>query len=201
MLAAEGQILMLRGHIEESRARCERAIAIARRVGARAVEGHALNTLGVCMATTGDRAGAAQTMEASLAIAQELDESDDQCRVYVNLGDIIDQDGRALEAVDIRAGGRARRAAARRAGVLSVFLEGEASLRLVRLGRLDEAREVARRRAPHERRRAVDGHPAWDVAHPQRVLLREVGVTARACVTGSASSSASCTTLSNAFAL
>ena len=94
------------------------------------------------MATTGDRAGAAQTMKASLAIAQELDESDDQCRVYVNLGDIIDQDGRALEAVEFALEG-AR--VARRLGVQAyvVFLEGEASLRLVRLGRLDEAREVA----------------------------------------------------------
>src|SRR5215208_280380 len=47
VLAAWAQILMLVGHIAESRELAEQAIEIARTVGERAVEAHALNTLGV----------------------------------------------------------------------------------------------------------------------------------------------------------
>ena len=45
---------MLLSRYDESRARCEEAIGIARSVGARAEEGHALNTLGVDLACLGD---------------------------------------------------------------------------------------------------------------------------------------------------
>ena len=48
VVAAEGQLLMLRGHARDAIARCEEALAVARAVGARAEEGHALNTLGAC---------------------------------------------------------------------------------------------------------------------------------------------------------
>ena len=44
VLAAEANILMLRGPTEETRAGAERAVATARAVGERAVEGRALNT-------------------------------------------------------------------------------------------------------------------------------------------------------------
>ena len=46
ILAGHGQILMLLDRWDESRERCEEAIAMARRVGARQAEGHAMNTLG-----------------------------------------------------------------------------------------------------------------------------------------------------------
>ena len=61
VLAAHGQILMLRGRPRDSRARCEQAIEVARSVGARAEEGHALDTLGVDISTLGDRARASST--------------------------------------------------------------------------------------------------------------------------------------------
>ena len=48
---------MLRAPGEETRAACERAIEIARAVGARAFEGHALNSLGVTRFGSGDFAG------------------------------------------------------------------------------------------------------------------------------------------------
>ena len=55
VLSARGQILMLRGYPEESRELCLRAIEVARDVGARAEEGHALNTLGTDLSHLGDR--------------------------------------------------------------------------------------------------------------------------------------------------
>ena len=58
VLAARGQGLMLLSRHQESRACCEEAIAIARAVGARAEEGHALNTLGCDLGYLGDPAAA-----------------------------------------------------------------------------------------------------------------------------------------------
>ena len=52
-LAAHGQLLMLLAHQAEARARCEEAVAVARQVGARAVEGHALTTLGTSLGILG----------------------------------------------------------------------------------------------------------------------------------------------------
>src|SRR5439155_15468762 len=54
VLAARGQGLMLLGRHEDSRRCCEEAITVARLAGARAEEGHALNTLGCDLAYLGD---------------------------------------------------------------------------------------------------------------------------------------------------
>ena len=54
VLAARGQGLMLLSRHRESQACCEEAITIARAVGARAEEGHALNTLGCDLGYLGD---------------------------------------------------------------------------------------------------------------------------------------------------
>ena len=53
VLASLAQVLMLRGDLRESHELAEQAIAIARAVGDRAVEAHALNTLGVDVASLG----------------------------------------------------------------------------------------------------------------------------------------------------
>ena len=64
VLAARGQGLMLLSRHRESRACCEEAIAIAREVGARAEEGHALNTLGCDLGYLGDPAAAVAHLRA-----------------------------------------------------------------------------------------------------------------------------------------
>jgi len=142
VLAAEAQILVLRGPSEETRACCEGAIAIARAVGARAVEGHALNSLGVTMSGIGDWKGAERSLREAMRIAEELSEYDDVCRAYVNLSDCLDQQGRLEEAVELALEGARL---VERVGVLSfsAFLEGEVCWRLARLGRLDEAQAIA----------------------------------------------------------
>ena len=144
VLAAHGQILMLRGRPRESRRRCEQAIEVARSVGARAEEGHALNTLGVDISSLGDREqGIAHLVEAK-RIAEELGWIDEIGRVYVNLSEEIDWDGRTAEAVELTLeGAEAMRGLGARSYVL--FLETEAAQRLVRLGRLDDADRAVRR--------------------------------------------------------
>ena len=54
VVAAEGQLLMLRGRVHQAIPRCEEALAVARAVGARAEEGQALNTLGACLSGRGE---------------------------------------------------------------------------------------------------------------------------------------------------
>jgi DNA-binding CsgD family transcriptional regulator len=138
VLAAHGQILMLRGRPRESRARCEQAIEVARSIGARAAEAHALNTLGVNISTLGDRAGGIEHLLEARRIAEELEWIDEIGRVYVNLSEEIDWDGRTTEAVELTLeGAEAMRRLGARAYV--VFLEMEAAHRLYRLGRLAEA--------------------------------------------------------------
>jgi DNA-binding CsgD family transcriptional regulator len=141
VLAAQGQILILRGPSDEAPASCERAIEIARAVGARAVEGHALNSLGVSKCATGLWEAAERSLREALQIAEEVAELDDVCRAYVNLSDCLDQQGRVHEAAELSLEGAAM---TERLGVGSYnrFLRGEASWRLMRLGRMDEAEEI-----------------------------------------------------------
>jgi DNA-binding SARP family transcriptional activator len=144
VLAAHGQILMLRGRRVDSRPHCERAISVARRVGARAEECHALNTLGVDVAALGDRRlGIAHIVE-SKEIAEELGWIDAIGRAYVNLAELLDEDGRPRESAELTLEGVE---ATRRLGAVFyvVSLESELALRLLRLGRLEEAAQALER--------------------------------------------------------
>jgi len=138
LLAALGQVLMLRGRTAESVERCEQAIAVAREAGARVEEGHALNTLGVNLGDLGDRTTAIEYLRESLRITDELADLDGLARAYLNLSEMVDQDGRLEESVRLALSG------ATRAGELGMrerklLLEAEAATRLFSLGRLDEA--------------------------------------------------------------
>jgi tetratricopeptide (TPR) repeat protein len=64
-LATQGQLLMLLSHHAEALGRCEQAAAIARQVGDRATEGHALTTLGTSLSILGQMdAGTAKLAQA-----------------------------------------------------------------------------------------------------------------------------------------
>ncbi|HEY8467730.1 MAG TPA: AAA family ATPase [Solirubrobacterales bacterium] len=141
-LASLGQILMLRGHLRESRDYCERAIEVARAAGARAEEGHAANTLGSCLVGIGDRERGLKLLGEALEIAKELGRVDDICRAYVNYSDAVDQDGRTREAAEL-AIEWSRASYDLGARNYGDFLAGEASSRLLRLGRVDEAIKLA----------------------------------------------------------
>lgn len=89
VLAADGQMLMVSAKYEESRQRCEQAIEISRQVGDRAVEGHALNTLGVAVATLGDPDRGIEYLRRARAIAYEVGNVDDIARTYTNLETVL----------------------------------------------------------------------------------------------------------------
>jgi DNA-binding CsgD family transcriptional regulator/tetratricopeptide (TPR) repeat protein len=143
VLSGLSQALMLAGWVTESRDVAERAIAIAQHVGARAIEGHARNNLGVDLSALGefDR-GAAMLREARRIAEEASDDVDDVARAIVNLSAVLDDAGRleeaatvALEGVDVVASlGLERRK--------GVWCRCDAAHALLRLGRSDEAERL-----------------------------------------------------------
>jgi len=100
-LAGLGQAYMLHSRYHEARPLCEEAVEQARSIGARDLEGHGLNTLGIVLAGLGETAAASDSIEAALQIALELGIPDDIGRAYVNRGDIDNWSGhpeRALQS-------------------------------------------------------------------------------------------------------
>ena len=145
VVAAEGQLLMLRGRAREAIARCEEALAVARAVGARAEEGQALNTLGTCRAGLGEHEAGEACLREALAIALELQQLDDVGRAYVNLSDCVDQAGRIDEAARLALDGfEAGQSLGLGTGYRAMLL-GEAAQRTFRAGRWDDAERLADR--------------------------------------------------------
>ena len=144
VVGALAQVRMLVGQIEVSLELAEEAIEIARAVGDRAVESHALNTLGVDIGALGDRERGIAALRESLAIELQRLSSDDLHRAYTNLGDMLDQDGQVEEAIELALEGMEK---ARETGTTrswAGFLLAEAAKRCWRLGRLDDAQRLVR---------------------------------------------------------
>jgi ATP/maltotriose-dependent transcriptional regulator MalT len=144
VLTAKAEILVLRGPGEEALAGSERAVGAARAAGARAVEAHALDTLGAALSLTGDWAGGERALREAIHLAEGLSDDFGTTRAYIGLGDCLDQQGRLEEAADIALEGAPL---AERAGVRThaLFLTGDACWRLICLGRLDEAEALVDR--------------------------------------------------------
>jgi DNA-binding CsgD family transcriptional regulator/tetratricopeptide (TPR) repeat protein len=81
-------------------ARCEEAIAVARAVGARAVESHALSTLGVCLDGLGQLDQAIVLHRQARRIAEEVGDAEGIVRTYINLSHVLEQAGQIHDAID-----------------------------------------------------------------------------------------------------
>ena len=167
---------MLLSRYDESRARCEEAIAIARSVGARREEGHALNTLGVDLACLGDPDTAVEHLKAARAIAEEVADLDDLARAYLNLAEILAAPlDRIEEAVEVARDGIALCEEVGLDCDYGVSLRAIAAGALFELGRWDEAEAVvadAAERSPIECA-AIDFHlAAAKVARRARAARR-----------------------------
>jgi len=141
-LASLAQVLMLRGDLLDSRELATEAIEIARAAGDRAVEAHALNTLGVDIASLGRREEGIAKLRAALAIELELGPSDNLQRSYTNLSDALDQDGRVEEGVELALEGTRAALDQGMARGWAAFLLAEVANRCTRLGRLAEAQRL-----------------------------------------------------------
>ena len=145
VLAARGQGLMLVDRHEESMASCVEAIAIARRVGARAEEGHARNTLGLVQTYLGNPGEGVANLRESLRIAEEVGDVDDLCRAYLNLSDCLAGPlNRLEEALQLALEGAALSQMRGTASDYGVSIQSNAAMTLIRLGRSREAREILR---------------------------------------------------------
>ncbi|MDQ1374547.1 MAG: hypothetical protein QOJ09_1885 [Actinomycetota bacterium] len=143
VLAEEARVLMLSAHYQDAITRCEEAIDVAREVGDRITEGHAGNTLGVCLVEQGDTDRGIALVREALAIAEELAHPDQISRAYANLTHVLSQVGRTEEAAAVTLDG-----VARGGSFVDVRLNsaGQNSAEaLLRLGRWDEAEELLSR--------------------------------------------------------
>jgi DNA-binding CsgD family transcriptional regulator/tetratricopeptide (TPR) repeat protein len=141
-LATHGQLLMLLTRHSEVRNRCERAVAIARQVGDRAIEGHALTTLGTSLGALGHVDAGIAKLEQGRAIAWELGAIDDICRAHANLATVLELSGRAAEAAEVYLAGAD---AARKFGALGgsgTVLLPDAANALLSLGRREQAERL-----------------------------------------------------------
>ena len=142
VLAAEGQVLMLCNRPEESSARCAEALAIARTVGAEAVEAHVLNTMCGNLCAVGDPDRAVTAARQALAIARRLRLVEEMQRSYTNGSDALDEAGQVEESIAMAREGieSAREIGAERQW--GDFLRGEVAGRLMQIGRWTEAEEL-----------------------------------------------------------
>ena len=137
IMAEEARLLMLVSRNGESEARCHEAIAVARAVGAREVEGHALNTLGVCRADLGHPDEGIELLRHALTIALEVGKAWDLDRAFINLGHVLTDWADLEGAVDLV---QESRVAGERLGfprLNGVVINGVWAL--VRLSRYEEA--------------------------------------------------------------
>jgi len=146
-VAGLAQILTLGARFAAALTRAEEAIAVARAVGARDVEGHALNTRGMDRAIEGDVDGGLDDVRTALEIANEVGIVDDIGRAHANMAWLLDIAGRLEDAVQAADAGVA---VSERLGLIRFFgshlLCGKADY-LFRLGRWDESEQAVRQAA------------------------------------------------------
>jgi DNA-binding CsgD family transcriptional regulator len=140
VLAEQARSLMITDHCEEAAAKAREAIAVARAVGARVIEGHATNTLGVSIFEQGETEQGLALVQRSLVIAIELANPGQLDRAYNNLMYIYNQAARLEEAAQLvfkNDDGRDFMVGARLCAAGQDSAEA-----LIRLGRLDEAENL-----------------------------------------------------------
>ena len=94
VLAEYAQSLMMAAPLRDAVGRAEEALVVARTVGARAEEGHALDILGSCTLDIGH-------LEQALRIAEEVGNAEGIVRAYLNLGATLGVGGRTRDALAV----------------------------------------------------------------------------------------------------
>ena len=142
VLATLASLLMLFSRNRESEERSLEAIEVARLVGNRVVEAHALVTLGTVEGTTGriDQGVAHILAGREIALAERA--VNDTLRSFANLSTILDMAGRLEEAVVDALAGSEQSARWHVFGKHYWFPRCNAAWSLIRLGRWDEAGRI-----------------------------------------------------------
>ncbi len=143
-LETHARLLMLSGRRMDSVAPVDEAVEIARRVGAREVEAAALATRGIVMLFECRWEEAVATCREAIDIALEIGAVEQAVRAYVNGSEALDHAGRVEDAIALAREGLEATASLGVARTWGAYLVGEIALRLIKLGRLDEATEQMR---------------------------------------------------------
>ena len=138
--AGLGQILMIMAHGDEGVEYCQEAVRIASQTGARAIESHALDTLGILTAYDGDVDGGLAMLRRSFEIAQEIGSVEEMGRATGNITDVlIFAAGRYDEAGDLGIEAIGPVDAPTMTGVAAAIQSADVVLARYLAGRWDEA--------------------------------------------------------------
>ncbi len=145
VLAGYAQILMLSARYTDSLQYAREAIAMARALGNRQIEGHAMASEGTDLALIGDEVASLDILREAVAIAEEIGDPDDIGRGYACLGTAIELTGAFEEAAQVSLQGAARMAQFGMGGPSQyrVFHRLNAAESWYQSGRWDEALKVA----------------------------------------------------------
>jgi DNA-binding CsgD family transcriptional regulator len=139
VVAGFAQIRMLGARFTESLEFAEMARTIARTVGAREIEGHALNTRGQDRSILGDVDGGIKDIHESYEIARDVGTVDDIGRALANEVWALQSVGRHEEAIELAMAGIEETIALGHVRMFGAHLMANAAEDLYRLGRWDEA--------------------------------------------------------------
>jgi DNA-binding CsgD family transcriptional regulator len=135
ILAEYAASLMLAGQTRDAVGRAEEALAVARTVGARAEEGHALDILGTCT-------GNIQHLEQARRIAEEVGNPEGIVITNLNLGAVLAVSGRVREALDVVRRGLVVARELGREQAIGSFLTASLAADLFDLGDWDDSDRV-----------------------------------------------------------
>ena len=141
VVCMHARLLLWAGRAAESLERCDEARELARRAGARLVEGHALATLGPCLAERGELDSAFAAAADSVVVAEAAADLGLLMRAYTNLTYVQLIGGRLRDAADV-----ALDALSDSGPLATVRLTAagyNATEALIALGRWDEAATLA----------------------------------------------------------
>jgi DNA-binding CsgD family transcriptional regulator len=145
VVAGYAQILMLGARYADSLAVADNALAVARAVGARDIEGHALNTRGQDRAMLGDLEAGLADLQEAYRIAKEVRNVDDIGRARANWIWALQAAGRYDESIPLAEESIAEATALGLVRMFGAHLMAGAADDLYRLGRWDEADAMAHR--------------------------------------------------------
>jgi DNA-binding CsgD family transcriptional regulator/tetratricopeptide (TPR) repeat protein len=100
VLAGHAQTLAATWHTSQAVPYCEQAISVARAVGARATETHALSTLGACLDNLGELDQSIALHRQARRIAEEVGDAEAIVRTYTRLSAVLEAAGQIHEAID-----------------------------------------------------------------------------------------------------
>ncbi|MEU0560465.1 AAA family ATPase [Dactylosporangium sp. NPDC006015] len=167
VLAALATVQLQSGHYRDGLAAARTAVGHARKAGARAEEGRALNAVGVALTLLDEPDQGIPDLLSAVAIAKEVSQLEDLHRAYGNLTVALEHAGRLAESAAVALDELDRCEAAGLQTKSTRVLANNVSTTLVMVGRWDEAESLLTG--------AIRDRPVRETRYP-RLTLAEIHV-------------------------